>query len=295
MKRKRLPEYLKKNLVLSGGVHDTQVMLRHKGLHTVCESARCPNLSECFGMSRATFLIMGDACTRACRFCSVDKGHPRALDPDEPHRIARSITELGIRHAVITSVTRDDLQDGGADHFYKTARAVKETSPGTTVELLTPDFQGNKDAVAHLLEAGFEIFNHNVETVPRLYKKIRPQAFYERSLDVLQFVKQQKHILIKSGLMVGLGETVPEIKTVLKDLKEAGCDIVTIGQYLMPTLKNIPVQAYIAHDVYEEYQRFGTEIGIHYVYAGPFVRSSYHAQEVIDGLTREPHLKNLPS
>ncbi len=290
MKTKRLPEYLKKNLVLSGGVHDTKVMLRHKGLHTVCESARCPNLSECFGMSRATFLIMGDACTRACRFCSVDKGHPRALDPDEPRRIARSITELGIRHAVITSVTRDDLQDGGADHFYKTARAVKETSPGTTVELLTPDFQGNKDAIAHLLEAGFEIFNHNVETVPRLYKKIRPQAIYERSLDVLRFVKQQKHILIKSGLMVGLGETVPEIKTVLKDLKEAGCDIVTIGQYLMPTLKNIPVQAYLTHNVYEEYRRFGTGIGIRYVYAGPFVRSSYHAQEVMDGLTREPYL-----
>ncbi len=287
MQTKRLPQYLKKNLVLSGDVHETKVMLRQNGLHTVCESARCPNISECFGMNRATFLIMGNTCTRACRFCSVDKGHPHELDPGEPYRIARSIKELGITHAVITSVTRDDLPDGGADHFYKVAGAVKEISPETTVELLTPDFQGDKDAVFHVLEADFDIFNHNVETVPSLYKRVRPQAEYRRSLDVLNFVKQHKNMLTKSGLMVGLGETIEEVKTVLKDLKTVGCDIVTIGQYLMPTLKNMSVQAYLSEDIYREYERFGKEIGIPFIYAGPFVRSSYHAQEVMNRLTRK--------
>jgi lipoic acid synthetase len=285
MQTKRLPQYLKKTLVLSGGVHETKVMLRNKGLHTVCESARCPNISECFAMHRATFLIMGDTCTRACWFCSVHKGHPQSLDSEEPPMIAASIKELGIKHAVITSVTRDDLSDGGAGHFYKVTEAVKYINPKVTVELLTPDFNGNKDAILHLLEADFDIFNHNVETVPSLYKKVRPQADYERSLDVLSFVKQHKNILTKSGLMVGLGETIEEVKELLKDLKNAGCDIVTIGQYLMPTLKNIHVQAYISNDIYEEYERFGKKIGISYVYAGPFVRSSYHAQEVMNRLS----------
>ncbi len=284
MKTKRLPQYLKKNLVLSGVVHETQVILRNKGLHTVCESARCPNISECFGMRRATFLIMGNTCTRACKFCSVNKGHPQALDPEEPSMIATSIKELGIKHAVITSVTRDDLTDGGAVHFYKVTEAVKHINPQVTVELLTPDFHGNKDAVLYLLKAEFDIFNHNVETVPRLYKQIRPQADYARSLNLLNFVKQHKSILTKSGLMVGLGETMEEVKAVLKDLKGAGCDIVTIGQYLMPTLKNIPVHTYLPEEAYQEYEKFGKEIGIPYVYAGPFVRSSYHAQEVMDGL-----------
>ncbi len=287
MQTKRLPQFLKKTLVLSGNVHETKVKLRHKGLHTVCESARCPNISECFGMNRATFLIMGNTCTRTCRFCSVDKGRPHELDPGEPYRIAQSIKELGIRHAVITSVTRDDLTDGGADHFYMVAKAIKEISPETTVELLTPDFQGDKDAILHVLEADFDIFNHNVETVPSLYKRVRPQAEYKRSLDVLNFVKQHKNMLTKSGLMAGLGETREEVKTVLKDLREAGCDIVTLGQYLMPALKNIPVQAYLPEDMYEEYERFGKEIGIPYVYAGPFVRSSYHAQEVMNRLTQK--------
>ncbi len=281
MQTKRLPRYLKKTLVLSGTVHDTKSVLRQQGLHTVCESARCPNISECFGMHRATFLIMGDTCTRTCRFCSVTKGHPLMPDPGEPDRIARSVAQLGIRHAVITSVTRDDLQDGGADHFFRTALAVKQACPGTTVELLTPDFQGSRRALEHLLMTEFEIFNHNVETVPALYKRIRPQAGYQRSLDILHFVKQHARILVKSGLMAGLGETEEQVKAVLRDLKEAGCDIVTIGQYLMPTLTNIPVQSYVSDETYQAYARYGREIGIPFVYAGPFVRSSYHAQEIM--------------
>ncbi len=281
MQTKRLPAYLKKTLVLSGTVHATKSVLRQQGLHTVCESARCPNISECFGMHRATFLIMGDACTRACRFCSVDKGHPAALDPGEPDRIARSVAQLGIRHAVITSVTRDDLKDGGADHFFRTARAVKERCPGTTMELLTPDFQGSRDALLHLLEADFEIFNHNIETVPALYNTIRPQAGYEQSLGVLRFVKQNKRILVKSGLMAGLGESVEQVKEVLRALKDTGCDIVTIGQYLMPTLKNVPVKTYLPWETFREYARYGKEIGIPFVYSGPFVRSSYYAEEVM--------------
>ncbi|MGC8578449.1 MAG: lipoyl synthase [bacterium] len=283
-----LPHGLKKHISLSGEVHRTKVVLRANRIHTVCESARCPNISECFGMHRATFMIMGDICTRACRFCSIDKGHPAKIDPEEPYRIAKSVAELGIMHAVITSVTRDDLNDGGADHFYRTVCVVKELNPDVTVELLTPDFKGNRDAIMHLLEADFEIFNHNVETVPRLYRGIRPQALYERSIEVLGFVKRQKRIIIKSGLMVGLGETMEEVKAVLRDLKEVGCDIVTIGQYLMPTSQNIPVQAYITQELYDEYERFGREIGIPFVYAGPFIRSSYHAQEIMNKLVINP-------
>lgn len=284
LRNKQLPSNFKKHLTFSDGVHGTKVVLRKNKIFTVCESARCPNISECFGMHRATFLIMGNVCTRACRFCAVDKGYPVAIDPDEPNRIAKSIAELSIVHAVVTSVTRDDLEDGGADHFYRTVLAVKNLNPNVTVELLTPDFKGSRHAIMHLLESNFEIFNHNVETVPRLYNKIRPQAIYERSLGLLQFVKQQKQILVKSGLMVGLGETMAEVRSVLKDLKTAGCDVVTIGQYLMPTSKNIPVHAYLPQEVYEEYVRFGKEIGIPFVYAGPFVRSSYHAQELINKL-----------
>jgi lipoyl synthase len=281
----RLPQYLKKNLVLSGGVNKTKNMLRTHGLHTVCESARCPNISECFAMNRATFLIMGNVCTRGCRFCSIDKGAPSTPDADEPQRIADAVKKLGISHVVVTSVTRDDLPDGGAGHFYDVAKAVKQCNPGVTLELLTPDFKGDKSAVLHLLGADFDIFNHNVETVPSLYKKVRPRAVYSRSLDVLRFVKRHKDIPVKSGLMVGLGETAGEVKAVLADLKETGCDIVTIGQYLMPTLKHLPVHEYIEGPLYRQYEAYGRKIGIRYIYAGPFVRSSYHAQEIKDLIT----------
>lgn len=285
MAGQRLPNYLKKNLVLSGDVHKTKNLLRTHELHTVCESARCPNISECFAMSRTTFLIMGTVCTRGCTFCSIDKGMPSILDTDEPQRIAGAVKKLGIRHAVITSVTRDDLPDGGAGHFYDVAMAIKKYNPEITLELLTPDFKGNEKAMLHLLEAEFDIFNHNVETVPSLYKRVRPHAVYVRSLDVLRFVKRHKNIPVKSGLMVGFGETIDEVKGVLVDLKEAGCDIVTIGQYLMPSLNHLPVHEYIREGLYKKYEDFGKMIGIKYVYAGPFVRSSYHAQEVKDFAT----------
>ncbi|MCL4479410.1 MAG: lipoyl synthase [Deltaproteobacteria bacterium] len=281
----RLPWYLKKTLVLSGSVHQTKTLLRIHELHTVCESARCPNISECFELNRATFLIMGNICTRACKFCSIDKGKPLKLDSHEPEHIAKTIKELGITHAVVTSVTRDDLEDSGADHFYQVASEIKRYNSSITVELLTPDFKGKNDAILRVLDADFEIFNHNLETVPSLYKSVRIGANYKRSLDVLNFVKRHKKVLVKSGLMVGLGETTDELKAVLVDLKNAGCDIVTIGQYLMPTLKNIPVHEYIKEPIYREYENYGREIGIKYVYAGPLVRSSYHAQEIKDLIT----------
>ena len=288
MIEKRLPHYLRKKLVLGRGVHGTKGLLRSYGLHTVCESARCPNISECFGRGRATFLIMGDVCTRGCRFCAIDKGIPQGPDPHEPQRVAGAVRELGVRHAVVTSVTRDDLPDGGAGHFCDVAAAVKRYNPGVTLELLTPDFQGDEGAIARLLDADFDIFNHNVETVPSLYGTVRPQALYSRSIGVLRFVKGRKDILIKSGLMVGLGETAEEVKRVLVDLKEAGCDIVTIGQYLAPTQGHLPVREYVREDAYREYECFGRAISIRYVYAGPFVRSSYHAQE-IQGMVTGDH------
>jgi len=282
----RLPHYLKKTLVLSGNVHKTKKLLRMYKLNTVCESAHCPNMSECFAMNRATFLIMGNACTRTCGFCAVNKGITSLLDPEEPHKVASAVKEFALKHVVITSVTRDDLPDGGADHFYKVAKAVKYYNPDVTIELLVPDFKGNEKALLHLLEIDFNIFNHNVETVPSLYKRVRPDAIYNRSLDVLDFAKRHKDISVKSGLMVGLGETADEVKAVLVDLKDAGCDIVTIGQYLMPTLKNIPVYSYINEDIYKEYEMFGRKIGIPYIYAAPFVRSSYHALEIMDNVAK---------
>ncbi len=287
---RRLPDYLRKQIVLGQGVHATKGLLRTHDLHTVCESARCPNIGECFEAGRATFLIMGDVCTRGCRFCSIDKGLPAGPDPHEPQRVAEAVRLLGIRHAVITSVTRDDLADGGADHFCKVVAAVKQSNPAVSIEVLTPDFQGDEGAFLRLIASDFDVFNHNVETVPSLYDMVRPRALYSRSLGLLRFVKAHKDIPVKSGLMVGLGETVDEVKCVLVDLKEAGCDIVTIGQYLAPSLRHLPVRAYIGEDRYREYERFGRSIGLRSVYAGPFVRSSYHAQEIQDMLMQDAGL-----
>ncbi|OGQ43780.1 MAG: lipoyl synthase [Deltaproteobacteria bacterium RIFCSPLOWO2_01_FULL_42_9] len=258
-------------------------ILRSRNLHTVCESARCPNIGECFSKPTATFMILGDVCTRGCGFCSVDKGTiPLFVDPLEPHNIAITAKELGLRHLVITSVTRDDLTDGGAAQFALTIKAVKDTIPSISVEDLTPDFKGDERALKIVLDARPDIFNHNIETVPSLYAKVRPQADYKQSLQLIEMAKKTAGgVITKSGLMVGLGETSDEVKSVLKDLLNAGCDAVTIGQYLRPSIKNLEVQEYISLEVFKEYELYGKEIGLKHVYSGPFVRSSYNAEKTV--------------
>ena len=281
---KRLPSWAKKTLGPLGALHEMKSILRKRNLHTVCESARCPNIGECFSKPTATFLILGDVCTRKCRFCSVDKkAHPLAVDTDEPMNIAITAKELGLKHVVVTSVTRDDLPDGGAGQFALTIKAIRDNISRILIEVLTPDFRGDEGALAVVLEARPDIFNHNLETVPSLYSLVRPQADYVRSLEVLKRSKAAG-IITKSGIMVGLGETPSEVREVLKDLKAAGCDAVTIGQYLRPTRENLEVREYVEPEVFKEYEEFGRNLGLRHVYSGPFVRSSYNAEKLIDEL-----------
>lgn len=282
---KRLPPWAKKRLGPASALHDMKAILRSRNLHTVCESARCPNIGECFSKPTATFMILGDVCTRQCAFCSIDKGvDPLLVDPHEPGNIALTSKELGLRHVVITSVTRDDLPDGGAGQFALTIKAIKDSISGISVEVLTPDFDGSAEALSVVLEARPDIFNHNLETVPSLYPVVRPQADYQRSLDVLRAAKKSG-VMTKSGIMVGLGETLDEVKAVLDDLHDAGCDAVTIGQYLRPTRANLEVKEYVTPEVFKEYERYGLSIGLKNVYSGPFVRSSYNAERLMEGDT----------
>lgn len=285
--RKRLPEWAKKKLGASADVHAMKAILRKRGLHTVCESARCPNIGECFSKPTATFLILGDVCTRGCGFCSVDK-RPGLLsvDPLEPANVALTAKELGLRHVVVTSVTRDDLPDGGAGQFALTIKAIKDTISAISVEVLTPDFRADPASLSIVFEAAPDIFNHNLETVPSLYKVVRPQADYQRSLAVLKAAKSAG-LLTKSGIMVGFGETVDEVKATLNDMREAGCDAVTIGQYLQPTRKNLPVKEYVCPEIFAEYEAYGRAIGIRYVYSGTFVRSSYNAEIFMNSNNKE--------
>ncbi len=255
-----------------------KAILRKRNLHTVCESARCPNIGECFSKPTATFMILGDVCTRRCGFCSVNKSASLlAVDPHEPQNIALTAKELGLRHVVVTSVTRDDLADNGAGQFALTIKAIKDNISAILVEVLTPDYTGLR--LKTVLDAGPDIFNHNLETVPSLYKIVRPQANYLRSLDVLSTAKESG-ILTKSGIMAGLGETKDEVKAVLRDLYAAGCDAVTIGQYLQPTRSHLEVKEYVEPNVFKEYEDYGLSIGIKHVYSGTFVRSSYNAESI---------------
>lgn len=280
---KRLPSWAKKPLGPPSRLHEMKSILRKRNLHTVCESARCPNIGECFSKPTATFMILGDVCTRTCGFCSVDKRkRPLEVDPLEPSNIALTAKELGLRHVVITSVTRDDLPDGGAAQFALTIRAIKDNISGILVEVLTPDFRGLDSPLEAVLEAGPDIFNHNLETVPSLYPKVRPQADYLRSLAVLERARRDK-ITTKSGIMAGLGESPDEVKALLRDLKDAGIGAVTIGQYLRPTRENLEVVEYVEPEVFKEYEAFGRSIGIPHVYSGPFVRSSYNAEKLLSG------------
>jgi len=263
-------------------VHALKVRLRELRLHTVCESARCPNMHECFARGAATFMILGNLCTRGCGFCSVPKNrHPAALDPEEPAHVARMARSMGLRYVVITSVNRDDLADGGAEHFASTVREVKLALPEARVEVLTPDFEGQMESVATVLDAGPHVFNHNVETVPRLYRRVRPQADYGQSLDVLRFAKSYApDAMTKSGVMVGLGEIREEVEGVLRDLHSADVDVVTLGQYLQPARRNLAVAEYVRPEQFEAYREFGLRLGFRMVFSGPLVRSSYMADEV---------------
>jgi len=255
-------------------------LLRSLDLHTVCEEADCPNRGECFRKRTATFMILGKNCTRGCTFCTVSKDVPQPVDPDEPAKIAQAAARLGLRHAVVTSVTRDDLPDGGASHFARVIRALQETENPPVVEVLIPDFQGDPAALEIVIEAKPDIINHNVETVPRLYGEVRPQADYARSLQLLSRVKRSAPgITTKSGIMLGLGETREEVLGVFSDLIAAGCDMLTIGQYLAPSRSHHPVIEYVHPDVFEEYKKTGEEMGFSYVSSGPLVRSSYMAEQ----------------
>jgi lipoyl synthase len=278
----RLPEWLRKHRTNFESVHNLKIELRRLNLHTVCESARCPNMHECFDRRAATFMILGNLCTRGCGFCSVPKArHPGALDPAEPANVARMAAEMRLRYVVITSVNRDDLADGGSRHFAETVREVRRALPESHVEVLTPDFCGDLEAVARVLDAGPYVFNHNMETVARLYKRVRPQAFYRQSLDVLRFAKRYRpEAVTKSGLMVGLGETSAEVEALLRDLRDAEVDVATLGQYLQPSRRNLRVAEYVTPEQFDRYRDYGLSIGFKMVFSGPLVRSSYMADLV---------------
>lgn len=281
-KTRRLPHWMKKALPKGNENFLTQKLIEDLRLETVCENAKCPNRSDCYSRRTATFMILGNVCTRPCGFCSVPKGQPVHVEDDEPARVAEAAERLGLRHVVITSVTRDDLPDGGAGHFARCIKAVRERT-GAVVEVLTPDFQGNLDQLEIVLAAKPEVFNHNMETVPRLYRKVRGRlAKYENSLGVLEACKlRYPEIISKTGLMLGLGETLDELMDVFSDLRRIGCDTLTLGQYLAPTLKHIPVERYVPPQEFDEIAVQARTLGFPTVVAGPFVRSSYHADEMV--------------
>lgn len=278
------PEWLKVRLNTTGEYEEVRAMMRRLSLVTVCEEARCPNIHECWARERtATFMLMGDICTRHCGFCAVGKGRPGSLDPEEPGRVAEAARELGLSHAVVTSVNRDDLPDGGAAHFAATIQAIRERNPSCTVEVLIPDFQGNWAALEIVLAAGPEILNHNVETVPRLYKRVRPDAVYSQSLELLSRARSYRDartlpMRTKSGLMVGLGETVEELIAALSELHASGCDIATVGQYLQPYERRLPVERYYTPAEFDSIRERAEAMGFQRVESGPLVRSSYHAR-----------------
>ncbi|HET6428012.1 MAG TPA: lipoyl synthase, partial [Phycisphaerae bacterium] len=284
----RLPEWLRKPIPPAGVSKKVRDLLRRHRLSTVCQGARCPNRPECFGRGTAAFMILGDHCTRNCRFCAVEPGQPGPPRPDEPEAVARAAAEMGLTHVVITSVTRDDLPDGGSAQFARTVRQVRRLLPEATVEVLTPDFQGDPAAVERVCGAGPDVFNHNVETVPRLYAEVRPQARYRRSLEVLAWAKRLARdegwpLLTKSGLMVGLGETDDEVARVMTDLRHVGCDLLTIGQYLQPTPRHLPVRRFVPPGQFDAWRDHALKLGFAAVAAAPHVRSSYHAESILPG------------
>jgi lipoic acid synthetase len=274
------PEWLKARAPSGEGYRDIKETMRDLNLHTVCEEAQCPNLGECWNNRTATFMILGNVCTRSCGFCAVLTGRPPELDLDEPYRVADAAKKMGLKHAVITSVNRDELEDGGASIFAETIREIRKQVPGCGIEVLTPDFKNDRDAIQTLIDARPDTFNHNVETVPRLYPAVRPQAKYDRSLEVLRYVKEiNPEGLTKSGFMVGLGEVEEELHQTMRDLRDHDVDILTIGQYLRPSENHLPMSRYYTPKEFADLRRFGFALGFKHVESGPLVRSSYHAHE----------------
>ncbi len=278
---KRLPEYLKRPIINTDTTKNVRHILKRHCLNTVCENARCPNKNECYTKNTATFLIMGTACTRNCRYCNISCKKPEPLDANEPLHVAQAVKDLGLKYTVITSVTRDDLPDGGAEHFAKCIAEIRKLSPDTKIEILTPDFKGDANALNTIIFAYPDVFNHNIETVKELFKTARPQGNYERSINVLKYIKSNSDIPTKSGLMVGLGETEEQIEETLLDLKDAGCDIVTIGQYIQPSKEHLEVAKYYTPQEFEELQKLAEKIGIRHYQINPLVRSSYRAAEMV--------------
>ena len=279
--RTRLPEYLKRPIIDTEKTKQVRKTLKYNCLNTVCENARCPNKNECYTKNTATFLIMGNNCTRNCRYCNITCAKPEPLDDNEPLHIAKAVSDLGLKYAVLTSVTRDDLSDGGANHFAQCIYRIRKICPNTKIEILTPDFKGNENSLNTIIEAHPDVFNHNIETVNAVFKKARPQGNYKTSLNVLKYVKQNSDIVTKSGLMIGLGETYEQIQKTMNDLKNAGCDILTIGQYIQPSKAHLPVEKYYALDEYETLKQMAKDSGFKYYQIGPLVRSSYNASELI--------------
>ncbi len=275
--RPKRPEWLKVRLPMGENYRNVRNIVDEYKLHTICQSGSCPNMGECWGAGTATFMILGNVCTRSCSFCAVKTGRPNEYDEDEPRRVAEAIWLMKVKHAVITSVNRDELKDRGAEIWYQTVRAVKELSPDTTIETLIPDTKANWEALERMISAGQEVVSHNMETVPRLYRKVRPQAKYERSLEQIQRIKHFGK-RTKTGIMVGLGETPDEVYQAMDDLVAHGCDILTLGQYLQPTKMHLEVAEYVHPDQFAEYKAVGLQKGLKYVESGPLVRSSYHAE-----------------
>jgi lipoic acid synthetase len=275
----RKPKWLRVKLPVGQQYREVRNLVDNYKLHTICESGNCPNMGECWGAGTATFMILGNTCTRSCGFCNVKTGRPDSVDWDEPERVARSVKIMNVKHAVITSVDRDDLADGGSILWAETVKAVRRLSPGTTMETLIPDFKGELHNVDRIIAVAPEVVSHNIETVRRLTRQVRIQAQYDRSMGVLKYLKDSGLRRVKSGIMVGLGETEAEVIETLRDLRNAGVDIVTIGQYLQPTTKHLPVVRFVEPEEFDRYRTIGLEMGFPYIESGPLVRSSYHAEK----------------
>jgi len=275
--RERLPDYLKRPIIDTDTTRNVRRILKHNCLNTVCENARCPNKNECYTKNTATFLIMGNVCTRNCRYCNISCQKPEPLDSLEPQHIAKAVKDLGLKYAVITSVTRDDLPDGGAEHFAQCIYEIRKLTPEVRIEILTPDFKNQKEALDIIIKAHPDVFNHNIETVKALFKTARPQGNYDNSLAVLKYIKENSDIETKSGMMIGLGETLEQIKETMEDLHAVNCDILTVGQYIQPSKEYLPVAKYYKPEEYEELKELATSVGITRHQIGPLVRSSYNA------------------
>ena len=279
--RERLPEFLKRPIIDTDKTRTVRKILKSNCLNTVCEGARCPNKNECYSNHTATFLIMGSVCTRNCRYCNISCQRPEPLDENEPLHVAQAVKDLGLKYAVITSVTRDDLPDGGANHFAKCINEIRKISPNTKIEILTPDFKGNEESLNTIIKAHPDVFNHNIETARDIFKTARPQGNNDTSLGVLKYVKENSDIKTKSGFMIGLGEDIEQIKQTITDLYSVNCDILTIGQYIQPSKEHLPVAKYYNPEEYEELKDIAKNIGIKYFQIGPLVRSSYNAAKLV--------------